>query len=64
MNKNKVNLVVGDDGIGLPKNFDIRNRQSLGLKLVIGLVNQLGGTINFDSNSGARFSITFTAEDF
>lgn len=62
-NKNQVNLLVCDNGIGLPRNFDIRNSQSLGLKLVLGLVNQLGGIISLDRTRGARFSITFTTED-
>ena len=42
---NKFILIVGDNGIGLPPDFDFRNTESLGLQLVNILANQLEGTI-------------------
>ncbi len=50
-------LVVGDDGIGLPEGFDFRNTESLGLRLVNSLVDQLGGTIDLSKNNGTEFTI-------
>ncbi len=41
----KLELTVSDNGIGLPKDFDFRKSKSLGLQLVITLVNQLKGEI-------------------
>jgi two-component sensor histidine kinase len=39
----RINLLVGDNGIGLPKSFDVRQSNSLGLQIVEALVRQLGG---------------------
>lgn len=52
-------LTVGDDGIGLPENFDYTNTDSLGLELVNNLVDQIDGTIQLDNSSGTKFVIKF-----
>ena len=59
---NDLVLVIEDNGIGLPPDFDIANSKSLGLKLVNNLTQQLQGDfeIKSDSNSGTRFEFTFT----
>ena len=51
-------LTVTDDGVGLPEDFDWRNTESLGLRLVISLVEQLDGTICLDKTRGTAFTIT------
>ncbi len=49
LNKNKVELVVNDDGIGIPKEVDFRSPDSLDLHLLTILVeDQLQGTIKLD----------------
>jgi two-component sensor histidine kinase len=53
------NLVIRDNGTGLPKGFDLRDTKSLGLQLVKTLTKQLGGTIDLDRGSGTAFRITF-----
>lgn len=53
-------LIVSDNGVGFPKDFDFQNIQSLGLKLVKSLVKQLGGTIEINGSDGTEFIITFT----
>jgi two-component sensor histidine kinase/DNA-binding response OmpR family regulator len=57
----ELTLVVADDGVGLPANFDVRHATSLGLQLVNALVSQLDGTLEVHSNGGAIFRITFGA---
>jgi two-component sensor histidine kinase len=52
-------LVVGDNGLGLPDDLDFRSTESLGLRLVTKLVEQLEGTIELDSCKGTRFTISF-----
>jgi PAS domain S-box-containing protein len=53
-------LRVGDNGIGLPANFDIRTTQSLGLKLVNFLAkHQLRATVDVSTVNGTEFSIRF-----
>ena len=56
---NRISLIVQDNGIGLPDNFDITKLKSLGLDLVSLMVNQLEGTITFDSVKGTKIIIEF-----
>src|SRR5690606_23629904 len=48
----RISLVVADNGIGLPADFDILNSDTLGLQLVSTLVEQLEGEIQVDSSEG------------
>jgi PAS domain S-box-containing protein len=51
-------LSFKDTGIGIPKDLDwMRSTQSLGLRLVVGLVQQLNGTIELDRSAGTAFNI-------
>ncbi len=59
----QVNLIVSDNGIGLPPDFDFLNSNSLGLQLVDVLVNQLDGTLAVNGQHGAEFKITFFPQD-
>jgi PAS domain S-box-containing protein len=52
-------LIVADDGVGLPAEFDLRNLGSLGLQLVSDLADQLHGTVSFHRDSGTTVTITF-----
>jgi PAS domain S-box-containing protein len=47
-----VRLIVKDDGIGLPENFDPSATASMGLKLAVSLARQLGGTLEFSNDGG------------
>lgn len=59
-NENMVELIISDNGIGIPEDLDFRNTQSLGLHLVTILVeNQLHGEINLDRSKGTEFRIKF-----
>lgn len=58
-------LVVADNGIGLPKGLDWQQSKSLGLKLVQTLVeDQLDGSITIDTTNGTKFIINFELEPF
>ena len=57
----KIKLVVRDDGVGIPAELDIRNTDTMGMRLVIGLVeSQLGGDVTLDRSHGTCFTVTFT----
>jgi len=58
--KEKFVLTISDTGAGFPADLDFRNTETLGLKLVISLVNQLDGTIELDRGIGTIFKITFS----
>jgi PAS domain S-box-containing protein len=55
----KYRLSIEDDGIGFQKKVNLQNPESLGLRIVTGLVAQLDGTIELKSDKGTRFQITF-----
>nr|WP_315477069.1 PAS domain S-box protein [uncultured Undibacterium sp.] len=57
-----VNIMVSDDGVGLPSDFDQRRELSLGLQLVDDLVTQIGGTLSIETGAGSKFSIRFTCD--
>lgn len=53
-------LVVKDNGVGIPEDIDFRNTGSLGLHLVTILSeDQLDGEIRLTRNKGTEFCITF-----
>jgi len=57
------NLVVLDNGVGLPESFDINNTKTLGMTLIKGWVRQLQGTLKIINEKGAEFNITFKQID-
>ncbi|MBK6986399.1 MAG: PAS domain S-box protein [Bacteroidetes bacterium] len=59
VDKNKVKIEVGDNGIGIPENVDIKNTQTLGLQLVDTLVEQISGVLKLNRSKGTIFSIEF-----
>jgi PAS domain S-box-containing protein len=52
-------LIVSDNGIGFPEELDFRKTKSLGMKLVVDLVKQIGGTIDLSKEKGTEFKIVF-----
>lgn len=59
---NNVVLVVSDNGVGLPENFSQNSDQwGLGLKLIKGLSEDIGGTCSVYSVNGVRVEVKFTA---
>jgi two-component system, sensor histidine kinase PdtaS len=55
-------LSVADDGPGLPAGFEPSKSKGLGMKIVMALARQIGGTFDFSSGEqtrGACFAVTF-----
>jgi PAS domain S-box-containing protein len=52
-------LIIRDNGIGLPKNWEVKSANSLGLKLVDILAKQLEGTLQVNSGLGTEFNLKF-----
>lgn len=57
-------LSVSDDGVGLPDKISIENTETLGLRLVYSLVQQLDGTIKLNQNQGTEFIINFQEANY
>ena len=55
----EIELVVSDNGIGLPEDLDFRKAETLGLQLVSTLVEQIGGTMELEREGGTTVKIRF-----
>jgi PAS domain S-box-containing protein len=53
------NLKISDNGKGIPENIRLESFESLGLKLVSILIEQLDGKIEFGRENGTEFRIIF-----
>ena len=58
--QNFYTLNIKDNGVGIPKDFDYKQSDSLGLKLVHNLAKQLDGTVEIDLEKGTSFTIEFS----
>lgn len=58
-NTNEMQLLVRDNGVGIPEEIDFRRTKSLGLNIVNTLVRQLKGTIELSRANGTEFCIQF-----
>ena len=58
--ENNLELIIKDNGKGLPPGFDYKNTESLGLQLVCLLTEQIQGKLDVQSSDkGTKFSIIF-----
>ena len=60
----KIVLSIGDDGLGLPEDFDFDEAESLGLRLVRVLTRQLEGKMELERKEGTQFKIIFSELDY
>ena len=56
-------LIISDNGIGIPEDVELASFESLGLKLVNTLVDQLDGKIELIRTQGTEFRITFNVTE-
>jgi len=56
-------LTVSDNGKGIPEDLELENSESLGLRLVVILVDQLNGQIELKQELGTEFKITFNVAE-
>ena len=57
-------LEVGDNGIGIPDDFDILKSDSLGMLLVNSLTSQIQGELELKRDQGTTFIIKFREDQF
>ena len=55
-----IHLRIKDNGIGIPEHIDLFNTDSLGMELIVMLVEQLRGQIHLNRQEGTEFHITFS----
>lgn len=57
---NAIQLIIGDNGVGISKNIDVNRAETLGLKLMKNLItNQLNGEFKLNQKKGTEYTITF-----
>jgi two-component sensor histidine kinase len=60
----RIRVVFCDDGGGLPPELDWRSADTLGLRLIRMLTEQLGGTAELCNGQGTRFELTLNARSY
>ncbi len=56
--KDKFELVVGDNGVGMQQHRDFRSVETLGMHLIILMAeDQLKGTVELDTTDGTKFKV-------
>ena len=57
-------LVISDNGIGMPHDYDWNSSKSMGIRLVhLWATHQLGGTLDVSTESGTTFAISFNLKE-
>lgn len=59
----RLRVMVADDGVGVPPELDLTQAETLGLRLVSMLTEQLRGDLEIGREGGARFELTFPIKD-
>jgi two-component sensor histidine kinase len=57
--KKQYELIIQDNGIGLPENFQLNQTTSLGTVIIQALIDQISAKIEFSNDNGAQFKIYF-----
>lgn len=55
----RIQLTVADNGSGLPGDFDLQTRKSIGFTLINELTRQLEGGLEVEQDGGTAFRLTF-----
>ncbi|MBF0516989.1 MAG: PAS domain S-box protein [Nitrospirae bacterium] len=57
-----IELIVADDGVGIPKSLDIWHTPTLGWQLITGIATtQLGGELELNGDKGTQIKVRFRA---
>jgi two-component sensor histidine kinase len=57
-------MIVSDNGVGFPQDYNIENSDSLGLKIVNSLTEQIDGEIKIEISNGSKFILNFKEETY
>lgn len=52
-------LILSDDGVGLPQNINFSNQTTLGLQIVLSLIEQIDAILDVENSNGVKFIIKF-----
>lgn len=55
----RTSITISDNGKGMPENINFKSTETLGLQLVVTLVEQINGKIEMTRDKGTKFEIRF-----
>ena len=55
----QIMLSIADNGKGLPSDFDQKMGTSMGMEMLQGLTDDLGGSLSIETNNGTQIKIIF-----
>ena len=58
--KDRIELVISDNGRGLPDSFQSNKNETLGLKLIKGLTEDINGSLSIKSMEGTHITVSFS----
>jgi two-component sensor histidine kinase len=58
----RLRMVIGDDGVGLPADFTLDDASSVGMQVVVALVEQLEASFEISRQGGTQFTMIFKME--
>lgn len=61
--KEKLQLIITDNGIGIPKDVDKEDAESFGLLLINLLASQLGASIQIDTHKGTKYTLEWESKE-
>ena len=65
LNDGQNELIVSDNGVGIPETLDIKNAESLGLRMITNLTERsLHGNVSINRNNGTEFKIIFKEKEY
>lgn len=64
LNDGNYSMIVSDNGVGFPQDYNIQNSDFLGLKIVNSLTEQIDGEIKIEVSNGTKFIINFKEETY
>lgn len=65
LNDNEKELIVSDNGVGLPEYLDIKKAESLGLRMITNLTERsLHGKVDIIKGNGTKFQIIFKEKEY
>ncbi len=62
LERRQLELTIQDDEVGLPTDYNPSQSGSLGMTLMLGLSEQLGGALQVKSRPGLKITLTFSKE--
>jgi two-component sensor histidine kinase len=62
LERRQLQLTIKDNGVGFPADYNPSQSRSLGMTLMLGLSEQLGGALQVESHQGLTITLTFSKE--